>query len=77
MKFLIYFTPFIIIGTILTQILKNLGLFKESKIIDTGYRNCRYLNTYAPGSEDITKLNDSVLIFSSGDLSKTMVIGDP
>ena len=41
------------------------------------YKTCRYLDEYAPGPEDITRYDESTLIYGSGDLGKLFNVGVP
>lgn len=76
-KVLYYLAPVVIIGSLIYQIVLNLGTFKQTKAIEQHFTHCKYMKQHTPGPEDMTRYNETTLIFAHGDLMKVLGMGWP
>ena len=67
----------ITIVSVLMHMLNRFGIFKNQTIIYGKYHDCKYVDKYIPGPEDITSYNSTTLIFGSAEFFKIFEIGDP
>jgi hypothetical protein len=68
---------FIPILAVIIHILLTLDIHKGNDEFINKYRSCKYASEITPGPEDITKYDDTTLIFGAGDLLNLFEVGDP
>jgi hypothetical protein len=66
-----------LIGYVLFYLNDKMEFVKSPVTYTEKFNNCRYLDQETPGPEDITRYNDTTLIFGQADLGPLFGLGDP